>query len=218
MGVENPQPQFVLGFPVPEDLSPESFVQLPCNTSALKAAQSLLPGHVLVVYGAPKSGKSHLLNWWQKQAAAILFKPADHLPPDGSTVAVDGLNRLMAQEQEAFFHLFNHIKNTQGKLLVTTDVPTAQLDLLPDLKSRLLTADHVEITAPQEEDLHILLTKWAADRQISLSEDVLTYLLRHADRSPHSLLMLIQKLDTLSLAQKRKVTVPLVKEALREES
>ena len=152
----------------------------------------------ICLYGPSGCGKTHLL-----------AKLASQNP---SLVLADNLESLTAQQQEELFHHFN---NRQGRGLITTSqLPVAQLSLLPDLKSRLLTGQHIEMQLPTEAELTHLLQSWATTRQLTLSPEVTHYLLTRTARNPHTLLGLLNQLNTLSLLQKRAITIPLVHMAL----
>lgn len=152
----------------------------------------------LCFYGPEGCGKSTLMR------LALLRDPLLAL--------ADDLDRMDKVAQEALFHTFNS-RGGRG-LIVASRVPVAQLDILPDLKSRLLTGLQVEMRLPEDADLRRLLALWAEARQIVLPEAVTDYVLLRADRNPHALADLLARLDRLSLEQKRAVTVPLARAVL----
>lgn len=170
-------------------------------TGGTQAAVAALEGAgttCICLYGPTGSGKSTLL------------KLAAQKHP-GLYVA-DNLESATPQTQEELFHTFN---SRGGKgLLVASAVPVAQLALLPDLKSRLLTGTQIEVELPNDEELHQLLMLWAQARQIVLPQAVADYVLLRAERNPAVLAALVTQLDALSLAQKRAVTVPLARQIL----
>jgi DnaA family protein len=52
---------------------------------------------------------------------------------------------------------------------------------------------------------------------IELSDEVISYLMTHHARNLSEQIDILQRLDGLSLSQQRRVTIPLVKQALREQ-
>ena len=54
----------------------------------------------------------------------------------------------------------------------------------------------------------------AKNRGFNLSDDVGQFLLNHASRDMADLFDLLNKLDTISLTEKRRLTIPLVKKIL----
>jgi len=117
-------------------------------------------------------------------------------------------------QQEHLFHLYNHLMNSQGLLILAGRIPADQLHGLPDLTSRLKTLQHVKMKLPDSPQLELLLVKFAADRQMQIDAAVVRYLLRRAERSPRMLEGLISKIDEVSLIEKRAVTIPLVKQVV----
>ncbi|MCP5404669.1 MAG: chromosomal replication initiator DnaA [Pseudomonadaceae bacterium] len=202
--------QLLLQLPVNDNHSAQAFVPTKGSAAAQETLAGFAPtgeahdGQTLLLLGPAASGKSHLLNIWQQTHAG-----------NPLAIAVDDLQSLNAAAQEALFHTFNHLKEQGGALLVAGCVPLAGMTLLPDLKSRLATARQVDIAPPDDAELQALVGKWASDRQLHLPDAVVGYLLARAERSPAALQGLVAALDTLSLEQKRAVTVPLVKQILQ---
>ncbi|MAF31004.1 MAG: hypothetical protein CMF60_02225 [Magnetococcales bacterium] len=215
----NPQ-QILLSFPTLVDMSAESFMLLPSNHQAFMALQNFpaTSGDVLAIYGESGVGKSHLAEIYKQRTGAedFMHKSAQNsldLTAEKHMVC-DNVHLLKKDEQEALFHLYNHIKSFGGSLVVTSHQPISQLDLLPDLKSRLLTAPQIQIEQPTDAHLEVLLVKMAADKQMYIEPKVVTFILKNCHRSVFAISHVLTKLDALSLEQKRKITVPLVKEAL----
>lgn len=62
--------------------------------------------------------------------------------------------------------------------------------------------------------LGAVLVKMFADRQIQISEEVLNYILPRMERSFAMARNLVEKTDQLALAEKRPVSVPLIRHVL----
>jgi DnaA family protein len=62
------------------------------------------------------------------------------------------------------------------------------------------------------------LTRHAQGRGFNLTKEVTDYLLHHVRRDLQSLLALLDALDRYSLATKRAITMPLLRELLNDES
>ena len=87
-------------------------------------------------------------------------------------------------DAETLLHLYNHIGELGGKLLILSRVAPARWTLpLADLSSRLNAALAVEIKRPDDNLLRALLGKLFQDRQLKVSGDVLDYLLPRMERS-----------------------------------
>lgn len=215
----NNQQQIVLSFPERTDFSLENFLVLPTNNMGFMSVNQFprIEGDVLVVYGSKGVGKSHLFSIYIERTHAKILTTADlKLPLDLSVkhFAIDDINGLSKMQQEAFFHLFNHVKSAGGSLLVMAQNPVAKMDILPDLKSRLLTAPQIEIESPKDVHLEVFLVKYASDRQMFLNPHVSRYILKNCERNVSHIESIVKALDTLSLEQKRKITIPLVKQLL----
>ena len=83
---------------------------------------------------------------------------------------------------------------------------------LPDLGSRLRTAQVAAIEAPDDALLAAVLVKLFRDRQVLIGTEVIDYLIRHMDRSLVAARAIVDAADHLGLAQKRPVTVKLLSE------
>ncbi|MFT7433393.1 MAG: DnaA regulatory inactivator Hda [Alphaproteobacteria bacterium] len=209
--------QILLSFPERKDFALENFLVLPTNNLGYMSVGQFpqIAGDVLVVYGEKGVGKSHLFSTYvERTGAKILTKSELKLPLDldYNNFAIDGIDDLTEGQQEALFHLFNHVKSSAGSLLVIARSAVAKMDILADLKSRLLTAPQIEIEPPKDVHLEVFLVKYASDRQMFLDPKVSNYILKNCERNLSHIEAIVAKLDSLSLEQKRKITVPLVRQ------
>ncbi|MCV2884040.1 DnaA regulatory inactivator Hda [Aestuariibacter sp. AA17] len=118
--------------------------------------------------------------------------------------------------QLALFDLINRVREAQHSLLImTANAGPKQLGVeLPDLASRLSwgVAYHVQ---PLSEDERLLtLISRAERRGIALSMDVARFMMTHMQRDMASLMKALEKLDNISLQQKRRLTIPFIKDVL----
>jgi chromosomal replication initiation ATPase DnaA len=193
--------QMVLNFPFREDLSAESFFPTAGSAAARELLENFERG-VLCLWGEAGSGKTHLLNIWRARVG------------EGNFLAVDDLDKVDAVGQEQLFHWLNN-QGKSGALVVASRQPVVELGgLLPDVRSRLSAGQAVEVLPPSDDELAQVAAKWAAERQLELSPEVINFILARAERSVPALRTLVAKLDRLSLEEKRAVTVPLAKKAL----
>ena len=156
---------------------------------------------VVCLYGPQGGGKSHLL------ALAA---------PKG-VLGWDNIHLLSQPTQVPLFHALQQALQGGARVVVASPLPVAQLtNLLPDIQSRLLLAPQLEVGLPDEAELRALMAHWAVGRQLQLPGAVADYVLARAERSPASLRDLLVKLDSLSLAEKRAITVPLAKSLLEQ--
>jgi len=180
------------------------------------------PGPVLVVSGPQKCGKTHLGSvFCSKSHSQILtvesIKKAAFDAIEGRTSFVldDAENILGSHGEEDLFHLINVLTESRGHLLIISERPPGYWDFnLPDLRSRLRSAQVVKIGLPDDNLVAALLFKLFADRQVRIEADVIDYMLPRIERSFESVQRQVDLLDSYSLAKKRKITIPLVREAL----
>ncbi|MEX0638800.1 MAG: DnaA/Hda family protein, partial [Burkholderiales bacterium] len=154
---------------------------------------------VIYLWGAPGSGRSHLL--------AASARP-------GLTVA-DDVEALDAAGQQALFNAINSAREDGGTVLAAGAAPPAQLALREDLRSRLGWGLVYEVKPLSDAEKAVFLHAEAARRGLRLSDEVVGYLLTHVRRDMPSLRALLEQLDRASLEQHRPVTLPLVREALK---
>ena len=179
--------------------------------AALRALAEGAPGERFIyLWGAPGSGRSHLLRAALKALAdagrRVRLFSADEQPvadEGAEVVGVDDVQRLDGQAQVNLFNIFNNLKESSGMLVVTGDCPPARLSLRADLLTRLAWGLVYEVHALSEED-----------RRAAVPE-VTDYLLARVPRDLSSLRALVDTLDRVSLEQKRAVTVPLAREVLQ---
>ncbi|MCA3244163.1 MAG: hypothetical protein INF43_02520 [Alphaproteobacteria bacterium] len=174
---------------------------LPTRAAAEAVAALAGSGPVVCLYGPAGCGKSHLL----AHAAAHGWR------------VWDNLENLPAAEQATLFHALQGALQGEAKVAVASRVPVAQLGtLLPDVQSRLLLAPQLEMGLPSDTELRALLNHWATGRQLVLTPTVADYVLSRAARNPGALHALLVRLDGLSLAEKRAITVPLARQLLEQ--
>ena len=183
------------------------------------------PERFLYLWGEAGSGKSHLLKAYataagQRGAKACYLACAASLP-EGleayDVVALDDVDRLDGEGQIALFNLYNRLREGSGRLLAGGPCAAAQLAMRPDVVTRLGWGLVYQIHGLTDEEKLQALHAHAAGLGFKLGAGVAEYLLRHWRRDLPSLLAALDALDRYSLASKRPITVPLLREALRHE-
>jgi DnaA family protein len=100
-------------------------------------------------------------------------------------------------------------------VLAASRTPLGALALREDLRTRLGWGLVYEALPLSDEEKAAALGGYARERGFELSDEVVDYLLRHGRRDMGSLVAAVAALDRLSLAAKRPVTVPLLREWLQ---
>jgi DnaA family protein len=169
----------------------------------------------LVLWGPPGVGKTHLLRATAAAAEARrpvqfcadpMSLPSD-LPAPSALVLVDAVEQADAAAQGRLFTLYNG-----GTLVAAAEVPPARMPLRDDVRSRLGWGLVYELLPLADEDKPAALATYARSRGFTLGDDVIAYLLAHGRRDMTSLMTTLAALDRHSLASKRPITTPLLRE------
>jgi len=192
---------------------------------AERATAPRLPAHHLYLWGAPGSGRSHLLRATIAMAREAgrpthLLTAADiddALPetPD-ALVALDDVDRLGADAQIALFNAFNRARHNGQSLLLSGPCAPLGLALREDLRTRIGQSLIYEVQPLDDEARAAILVTLAGRRGLRLADDVIDFLLRHGRRELSSLLAVLDALDAASLERKRPITLPLLREMMQQ--
>ena len=154
------------------------------------------------LWGAPGSGRSHLL-----QAAQ---------DADATLHAVDDVERLDPAAQTALFDRYNDAARTERRILVVGDTPPAQLLLREDLRTRIGQSLVFEVVPLTDEERLAALHAHAHDRGMRITDDVLLHIARRVGRDMSTQMAVLNALDRYSLEQKRALTLPLARAVLAQ--
>lgn len=188
------------------------------------------PGPALALAGPSGSGKTHLLRIWADRSKACLLTPSDlsvagfpavlDVIGEATSVALDDARGVAADadRERQLFHLFNWLRERGGWLAMAAVEPPSRWPVaLPDLASRLRTAQVAEISPPDDALLAAVLVKLFRDRQVQITADVIDYLIRRMDRSLAAARAIVDAADRRALAQKRPVSVKLLSELFADD-
>jgi len=85
---------------------------------------------------------------------------------------------------------------------------------LADLSSRINSVNKVDISMIDDELMRILIFKQFSNFSIVISDDVINYLVKVLPREVPKILSIIGEINQSSLASKRKITIPFIKQIL----
>jgi len=203
-------------------LTRDDFLVADCNRAAIGFVDRWpnWPAPALVVVGPPGCGKTHLTAVFRAATGAGLIaqeRLGEVDPPtllgQSAAAAIDGLRPGFSER--ALLHLYNVLRDRAGHLLITAETAPSRWPVsLPDLRSRLLAAPAVAISAPDDGLIAAMLVKLFADRQIAVSEDVVRFVLPRLERSFAAVRAFVAALDRVALSDRRRVTVPLARQIL----
>lgn len=163
-------------------------------------AAGATPDAVMYLWGEPGSGRTHLLH------AAARANPG--------LITADDVEKLDEAGQGSLFAAINAAREGAPPVLAASDRPPAQLALREDLRTRLAWGLVYQLKPLTDAEKALHLRAEAARRGLRLPEEVVGYLLTRLPRDLPSLNSVLDALDRYSLAARRPVTLPLVREAL----
>jgi len=197
--INNPQQVFV--FEPEHNYAGENFLVAPSNKLAFDAAIGFpWNGYALSICGEAGCGKTHIA-----QIAKSLA--------DKELTIIDNAEENFGEV--ALLQLLNTIKENQQYVILTSRKPVTEWKFtLPDLTSRLAAIPSIAIESPNEELFYMLLARQFSARQINVDDAVLNFLTARLEHNFTSLIAAVEKIDRLSLQEKRSITIPLVKNVI----
>ncbi|MCC7305497.1 MAG: DNA replication protein [Alphaproteobacteria bacterium] len=184
------------------------------------------PTPLLVISGPAASGKSHLAAVWRERTGAHILRPdmllshsAEQIAETGKNIILDGLDPWLGDRaaETALFHLYNIFNAEKRSILATMRMTPSQADFaVADLASRMRASLAAPIQPPDDLLLASVLIKLFSDRQLTISNDVIQYVLPRMERSFAAARDIVAAADRLALAEKRPVTVALLRQVLAD--
>ncbi|MEM9342290.1 MAG: chromosomal replication initiator DnaA [Pseudomonadota bacterium] len=214
--------QLTFDLPVREARGREDFFVAPSNATAVAALEAWQewPLGKMVLTGPKGSGKTHLAHVWVQMtggvltaADAVTTEAVPALAKAGHVVAEDADRGEL--DERALFHLHNALAEASGALLLTARAAPRDWRLaLPDLLSRVSAASVARLDAPDDTLLQAVILKQFADRQVTVTPDLIDWLLARIERSFDAASRAVEALDSAALAKGRPVTRALAREVL----
>jgi len=185
------------------------------------------------IWGLSGLGKSHLLQACCHRAqnaglSSFYFSLSALELPDPElltglemfdVVCFDNMEQIAGNTawEEAFFNFFNRHRDQDHSLIMSANCAPNQIAIqLPDLKTRLNWGLTLKLQPLSDNDKIKALIFKADKMGFQISTQVGHFLLTHYERDLPSLWALLTKLDQASLAAKRKLTIPFLKQILSE--
>ncbi|EJM98204.1 DnaA regulatory inactivator Hda [Herbaspirillum sp. YR522] len=228
---------------IPLDLSadrPQSFETIIAgrNQELLQRLQQLLVGpdrashtvsastdRFLYLWAESGVGKSSLLQAIAREVGqharligASAAEPEFDYTTQVSHYLIDDVDQLPEPTQVAAFNLFNQIREQGGWLISTGKLPPTRLEMREDLRTRLGWGLIYQVHDLSDDEKIAALLHAALARGMEVPLGVLQYMLTHYRRDMPSLSRMLDALDRYSLATKRAITLPLLRELIQQES
>lgn len=176
-----------------------------------------------LIKGPAQSGKTHLSNLWAERHNATIiegyslretFLP-EVLFSKSSYAVVENIDLLCDRGEEGLFHLLNHLKqHADHRIILTGNFSNWEHFALKDLRSRLQSLPQADINAPDDKLLSALIFKYFYERQISISEATISYLLPRIERTFSHLQETLERIDHFAMINHRPITNHLIREVL----
>lgn len=203
------------------------------NDSSVSPTISPLNRRFLYLKGDSGSGKTLLLNAACNQARTLgkvaIYLPLRHLidrrgtPPEDfrgvELLCLDDLDALSGEPQweEAVFHYLNQMRAQAAYVMLAGRQGPGNLNIeLPDLRSRLAWGEVYGLKVLPDHDKKRVLQQHAKSHGAEVADEVLNYLLKYGKRDMKSLLLVLSTLQQQAFAAKRSLTVPLLREVLKQ--
>jgi len=228
--------QLLLDVLTPPAATLENFLPGP-NVAAWTAARELAPGRAIYFWGAAGSGRTHLLRalaarvgdagrtgrylcaGQSSDALHTLAHADDAALP--RLIAVDDVHAMDADEQAALFALYNRwreLSETEHAvaLAVAGERAPRAAELREDLRTRLGWDLVFRLQPLSDADKRAALQTQAAERGLTLTPEVLNWILTRCARDMRALTGLLDALDRYSLAEQRPITIALLRAMLAD--
>jgi chromosomal replication initiation ATPase DnaA len=213
--------QLVLPLQTRPALGREDFIVAPANRDAVAFIDAYpeWPAPVTALYGPEGSGKSHLAAAWAGRVHARIVE-ADTLDEtivhdDDCALVVENVDSC-APRSARDSALFALIERGTAMLLTGREPPSQWRAAIPDLASRYRAMMAFALWAPDDVLLGAMARKLFADKQLAVPDSVIEYLIHSIERSPSAIRDAVGRADARALAEKRPVTVALLREILAE--
>ncbi len=173
------------------------------------------------VAGEKLSGKTHLMNIFLQKNKGIKI--------DSKSLQNDDLKKIKINEniiienlcsdvdEKLLYSLLNLIEQDNKFIIVTSVKPIVSIRFdLKDLKSRTKNFILLNIEKPDDELIFAIILKNLSDRQISLEDKFIEFIIKRIERSYSKIYDFIYKIDQLSLKKKKSIDFKIIKEVLGE--
>lgn len=227
-------PQLPLALRYPPDQRLDTYVVTEPGIVGLVQAAATVGGDWVYLAGPAGVGKTHLLlgacaaaegagrraAYLPLAAAAGRLREALQALEGNDLLALDGLERIAGHREDevALFDAHNRARAAGTTVLYAARGNPDELGLvLPDLRSRLQQCARIVLAPLDDTGRREVLRQRAQRRGLVLDEAALDWLLKRVDRDLAGLTSLLDRLDRASLAAKRRLTVPFLRQVLGAE-
>ena len=222
--------QLTLDLSLDDEAKFENFFDTGSNGEVINELKGAAPQ--VFLWGSLGSGRTHLLQsvchdalMKNKSSIYIPLLHVNKFSPEilqgleaMDIICVDDIQVVQKKTawEEALFQLYNKVKNSGSRLIISANQSPSNLELtLADLQSRLCALPVFKLSNPNESEQMEVLKFRAMRRGIVLSMSVVDYILARAQRNMHGLISVLDAAGEISAAEKRRITIPLIKKVMR---
>ena len=173
------------------------------------------------ITGEKLSGKTHLMNIFLQKNKGIKVEAKSLLNDDlkkiksYENIIIENLSSEV--DEKLLYSLFNSIEQDNKFIIITSLKPIVDISFdLKDLKSRAKNFILLNIKKPDDELIFAIILKNLSDRQISLDDKFVEFIIKRIERSYSKIYDFIYKIDQLSLKKKKSIDFKIIKEVLGE--
>ena len=173
------------------------------------------------ITGEKLSGKTHLMNIFLQKNKGIKVEAKSLLNDDlkkiksYENIIIENLSSEV--DEKLLYSLFNSIEQDNKFIIITSLKPIVDISFdLKDLKSRAKNFILLNIEKPDDELIFAIILKNLSDRQISLDDKFIEFIVKRIERSYSKIYDFIYKIDQLSLKKKKSIDFKIIKEVLGE--
>ena len=216
--------QLIFQFPFKKNYLKREFYVSSNNFKAYKLIEEYpnWPDKWVNIYGPSGCGKTHLANILKDkinlnylEASEVVDDSIFKLDKSDLTI-IDNYNQNI--EENLLYSLLNQSKQLNSFIIITSLIPlqTMQIKLI-DLKSRFLSFMEFGIDLPTDELIKVIISKSFSEKQITLDNRNLEYILTNIDRSYEKIFKFIKDIDIASLSSGKSININLIKNILKDE-
>ena len=173
------------------------------------------------VIGEKLSGKTHLMNIFLQKNKGVIFDSKSLRNSDLKKIKIYEniiIENLSSEvDEKLLYSLLNLIEQDNKFIIVTSVKPIVNITFdLKDLKSRTKNFILLNIEKPDDELIFAIILKNLSDRQITLDDKFIEFIIKRIERSYSKIYDFIYKIDQLSLKKKKSIDFKIIKEVLGE--
>ena len=216
--------QLIFKFPFKTSYFERDFFVSSNNFEAYKLIESWpkWPDKKLNIFGPSGCGKTHLINILSKKLK-LLCVDAEKFDENLSNV-IENYDCVVIDnyfgniDEKLFYSFIDQIIQMNKSIIINSSMNLKSLKLnLKDLKSRLYSFLEIKIGLPTDDLIRVIILKTFSDKQVSLSNKNLEFIIKNIDRSYDKISKFVKDVDSLSLSTGKSININLIKKVLINE-